>query len=402
MSKSSFFIGQPIFSQVLKFIPRSVVKEVVRQQGADRYCKRFGSYDHLVTMLYGILNHCTSLREISTGMLAWEQRLKHLGLRYHPRRSTLSDANNRRQAQVFEAIYLKLFERYSPGLSDSRRKTLKSRLYIIDSTTITLFQEVLQASGLAPLNGKRKGGIKVHTLIRSDHDIPCMIRFSTATANDTRYLKEVKVPKGSIVVFDKGYNDYKTLNRFGQQGVSWVTRLRQRLTYMVMADRMVTPVQQQQGIISDQEVLLGNDCRPNQTKVKARLIQYRDQASGKCFEFLTNNFSMHPGTIARLYKQRWQIELLFKRIKQNYPLRYFLGDSENAIKIQIWCALIADMLLKVIQKRSKVKWSFSNLATMIRLHLMTYIDLIKFLKCPEKSLLTKVKDEPTNQLMLIT
>src|SRR5262249_10010694 len=159
----------------------------------------------------------------------------------------------RRQAEVFEHIYCKLFELYGHFLSDSRRKNLKSRLYILDSSTITLFQEVLKGTGLPTASGKRKGGIKLHTLMRSDQDIPCMIRFSAATTNDTRFLKEVHLPKGSIIVFDKGYNDYTTLNRFEQQGISWVTRLRQRLTYKVVADRIIACVQQQSGVISDQE-----------------------------------------------------------------------------------------------------------------------------------------------------
>ena len=402
MSKGSFFIGQPIFSQVLKFIPRHIVTKAARKTRADRYCKRFSSYDHLVTILYAILNHCTSLREVSTGMLAWEQRLAHLGLKYHPRRSTVSDANNRRSAEVFEDIYLKLFERYSAFLSDSRPKMRTSRLYIFDSTTITLFQEILKAAGTTPLNGKRKGGIKVHTLIRSDQDVPSMIRFSPGAANDMRFLKDIHLPKGSVVAFDKGYNDYKTFNRFSKEGITWVTRLHQHLVYNVVENRTVAQAQQQKGVISDQEIILGTDCKPNKTKVRARLIGFIDQESGKRFEFLTNNFKMFPSTIAGLYKRRWQIELLFKRIKQNYPLKYFLGDSENAIKIQIWCALIADMLLKIIRKGCKAKWSFSNLAAMIRLHLMTYINLFSFLKSPEKSLLKNIAYKSESQLLFIT
>src|SRR5690348_12253247 len=182
MSKSSFFTGQPIFGQLLKFIPRQLVFRIACDLQADRYCKRFSSYDHLICMLYGVFNNCTSLREITTGMLAWEHRLLHLGIYHHPRRSTISDANNRRNSHVFEAIYRKLHERYGQFLSDSRGKTLRSKLYIFDSTTITLFQEVLKAAGTTPASGKRKGGIKVHTLMRSDQDVPCMVRFSPGAA----------------------------------------------------------------------------------------------------------------------------------------------------------------------------------------------------------------------------
>lgn len=402
MSKSRFFTGQPIFSQVLKFVPRQSVTRIARDTNSDRYCKRFSTYDHLVSILYATLNHCTSLREVTTGMLAWEQRLSHLGLKHHPRRSTISDANNRRSAEVFEHIYLSILDRYGRFLSDSRIKSLASRLYIFDSTTITLFQEVLKAAGTTPANGKRKGGIKVHTLIRSDQDVPCLIRYSASAANDMRFLKHIHLPKGSIVLFDKGYTDYTTYNRFTTEGVSWVTRLSQHLVYKVTAERPVSELQQQKGIIKDQEIILGSECKKGTIKAKARLITFIDQESGKQFEFLTNNYRMTPSSIAALYRKRWQIELLFKRLKQNYPLQYFLGDSENAIKIQIWCALIADLLLKIIKKGCKAKWSFSNLAAMIRLHLMTYIDLFAFLKCPEKALLNNIKRNTNSMLLFDT
>lgn len=399
MSKSNFFTGQPIFSQLLKFVPRDTVSAIARRSKADRYCKRFSTYDHLVSMLYGVLNHCTSLREITTGMLAWEHRLFHLGVSHYPRRSTISDANNRRSSAVFEQLYLKLFQRYGQFLSDSRGKSKAAKLYIFDSTTITLFQEVLKAAGSSPLNGKRKGGIKVHTLIRSDQDVPCMIRFSPGAANDMRFLNEIHLPKGSVIVFDKGYNDYKTFNRFSKEGVSWVTRLHKHLVYKKLADHDITEAQQGKGVLYDQQIILGVQYKPGKPKVRARLVTFIDPESGKTFEFVTNNFKMAPATIAAIYKKRWQIELLFKRIKQNYPLKYFLGDSENAIRIQIWCALIADLLLKIIKKGAKARLSFSNLSAMVRLHLMTYIDLFHFLKHPEKALLKKIGPYPNTPLL---
>lgn len=401
MIKSNFFTGQPIFSQLLKFIPRQVISRIAIDFQSDRYCKRFSTYDHLVCMLYGVFNHCTSLREITTGMLAWENRLLHLGVRHHPRRSTISDANNRRSAEVFESIYMKLFERYSHFLSDSRSKSRSSRLYIFDSTTISLFQEVLKAAGSSPANGKRKGGIKVHTLIRSDQDVPCMIRFSPGAANDMRFLKDIHLPKGSLVVFDRGYNDYNAFNRFTDQGISWVTRLHQHLAYTILDENRVSEPQCRKGVVNDRIIRLGVEYKPNKPKVKARLITFTDD-SGKVFEFLTNNFKLMPATIAGIYKKRWQIELLFKRIKQNYPLKYFLGDSENAITIQIWCTLIADLILKIIKKGAKAKCSFSNLAAMVRLHLMTYINLFDFLRHPEKALLKKIKQQPSQPLLFST
>jgi Transposase DDE domain/Domain of unknown function (DUF4372) len=399
MNKSTFFSGQPIFTQLLKFIPKDSVATIARDNRADRYSKRFSTYEHLVTMLYSIFNNCSSLREVATGMLASEQRLNHLGIRYHPRRSTISDANNRRQSEVFSEIYYSIFKRYASFLSDSRKNSRSSKLYIIDSTTISLFQEVLRTSGKNPENGKRKGGIKVHTLIRSDHDVPSMIRLTAATANDSQFLREVRLPKGSIIVFDRGYYDFTALNRFTSDSITWVTRLRKLFAYDIIEDLKPS---KNTDIKSDEHILLGHR---SSVRVKARLIKFCDPLSGEHYEFLTNNFKMSAINIASLYKKRWQIELLFKRMKQNYPLKYFLGDSPNAIKIQIWCTLIADLLLKIIKKGTAAKWSFSNLAAMIRLHLMTYIDLVGFLKSPEKALLKlflKSKPYDHNQLLLIT
>jgi len=399
MNKSTFFSGQPIFTQLLKFISKDSVIRIAQQHQADRYSKRFSTYEHLVTLLYSIFNNCNSLREVATGMLASEQRLTHMGVRYHPRRSTISDANNRRKADVFGDIYYNLYNRYASFLSDSRKKSRASRLYIFDATTISLFQEVLRTSGKNP-SGKRKGGIKVHTLIRSDQDVPCMIRYSAAVANDSQFLKEIFLPKGSILVFDRGYCDYTTLNRFANDNITWVTRRRKQLTYKVLQG--YKKADDDKTIISDEKIQLGFRSG---TKVKARLVRYKDLVSGETYEFISNNFRMKATTIARLYQNRWQIELLFKRMKQNYPLKYFLGDSENAIQIQIWCSLIADLILKIVKKGVAAKWSFSNLAAMVRLHLMTYIDLASFLRSPEKALMqvfVKARKYSYKQLLLIT
>ena len=400
MNKSTFFSGQPIFAQLLKFISRDTVLRIARDSKADHYCKRFNTYEHLVTILYSIFNNCNSLREVTTGMLASEQRLTHLGIRYHPRRSTIADANIRRQADVFEKIYFSIFKKYAAFLSDSRLKSRDSKTFIFDATTISLFQEILRTSGKNPGDGRRKGGIKVHTLIRSDQDVPCMIRYSAAAANDTQFLKNIHLPKGSIVVFDRGYYGFTDFNRFTADGITWVTRRRRHFAYDVL--QTIPNSARKEGVVSDKHVVLGHRTS---IRVEARIVKYRDPLSGERYEFLTNNYKMSAMTIASLYKKRWQIELLFKRMKQNYPLKYFLGDSENAIKIQIWGALIADLLLKIVKKGVAAKWSFSNLAAMVRLHLMTYIDLFSFLKSPEKSLLklfSSNQKQRFNQLSFVT
>ena len=391
MSKGLFFSGQPMYSQLLNFIPRPLVNSASREFRSDYYCKRFTTYQHLVTMLFANFNHCNSLREVTTGLLAWDQRIYHLGLTYHPRRSTISDANKRRPEQVFERIYLKLLSKYQNILSDSRQNSKKNNLYIFDSSTIPLFQEILKGSGMSKDDGRRKGGIKVHILLRSDQDVPCMVRYSAAACNDRQFLKLIQLPKGSVIVFDRGYRDYKTYNRFSEQGINWITRHIDHSVYEVKREREVTESHKQSGVISDKEIVLGHNHQRSAVKVPCRIIKYQDPVSLKVFEFLTNNFRLSAVRVAEYYQKRWQIETFFKRIKQNHPLRFFLGDNENAIKIQIWCALIADLLLKVIRKGSRTTMSFSNMNSLIRLHLMTYMDLTEFLRSPEKSLLRKIR-----------
>lgn len=395
MSKSKFFIGQPIFGQLLKLIPKGLVQRAARSKGADRYYKKFHTYDHLVMMLYSVFHHCNSLREVTTGMLAWEHRLPHLGITSFPRRSTISDANLRRPASVFADIYYQLYKTYESVLPDSRGKSKHSEdVYIFDSTTITLFGEVLKGAGSRSLDGKRKGGIKVHTLLNSATDMPVMIDFSASSKSDSTFLRNVRLPAGSILVFDRGYNHYATFNRFTDDGVTWVTMRRADSIVHYQQRRLVTAAQAAQGVVDDYEIVLGHDQKKEAVKVPARLVEYHDPQTNEVYEFLTNNKDLDPITIADFYKDRWQIEVLFKRFKQNYPLHFFLGDNPNAIQIQIWCALIADLLMKVVKHTTNKRWAFSNMISIIRLHLMTYINLYSFLENPEKALLHQLKYAP--------
>jgi hypothetical protein len=391
MSKASFFTGQPVFNQILSLIPRGEVNRLSRKYQADKYCKKFRAYDHLVTMLYSTLHQCTSLREVSTGMQACSLRLEHLGLKSTPRRSTLADANKRRSADFFQDLYHSLYHTYYGSLPDSLKgKKFVDKLFIVDSTIITLFSTVMQSTGSYGLNGKKKGGIKAHVLVRAKDNVPCFVRLSEGKQADNKVLPDLKLPKGSIIVMDKGYRNYRQFIEWNEQGISWVTRLNQRAVFSIVAERDISETQQAKGVEQDYEISLGN---PEKTSInplqKVRLIIFSPPGCEKPFHFITNNFTYCAATIADIYKRRWQIELLFKRIKQNFQLHYFLGDNENAIRVQLWCTLIADLLIKVIkdQVASKKRWSMTNLAGLIRLHLGTYINLYAFLQNPEKALI---------------
>lgn len=392
MGKSIHFTGQPIFTQILSLIPRSTVSRLVRELKTDRYCKHFGTYEHLVTLLYATFNQCTSLREVISGMQAFSTRLLHLGVQHTPRRSTLADANSRRSATFFEQLYTQLYRQYSHFFPDSRQgNKLDKRLYIIDSTTISLFSDVLQGAGSYGMNGKKKGGIKAHVCLSSQRDTAAFIRLTKAKVNDNTFLQHIALPAGSIVVFDKGYRNYKKLMEWDKSGIKWVTRLYSRAVYQVQETRPCTDHHHQKGIISDEIILLGNpktsDLNPLQ---KVRLVTYEDPATGRRLQFVTNQMDFAPTTIAGIYKKRWQIEIFFKRIKSSYQLHFFMGDNENAIRIQLWCAFIADLLISTIHQqvaKKKKMWSMANLAAFVRLHLTTYIDLIAFLLNPEKALI---------------
>lgn len=391
MYKNANFSGQPIFSQLLKLIDRSLVIQQVNHYRSDHYTKKFKTYDHLVTMLYAIFHKCESLREVVTGMQVCSQRLAHIGINYSPRRSTFSDANAKRTPEVFEAIYKSLYSQYGKFLPDSRlRKKITSRLYIIDSTTIKLFKEILKNAGRQPSNGKRKGGIKVHTMIKAEEDVPCLVQLTAAAKHDAPFIQGLSLPENSIVTFDKAYLDYAQYQLWNEARVTWVTRLRANAIYEITSQNELTQYHKNKGLLLDQNVILGHTSHKNVTRINARLIKYYDSEKQKTYSFITNSKTLAAYTITQIYKRRWQIELLFKRLKQNFPLQYFLGDNENAIKIQIWCALIADLLIKVVQSSLKKRWSFSNLSSMIRIHLMTYIKLFDFLNNPEKSLLENI------------
>lgn len=385
MDKSNYFFGQSVLGQLISYLPDTLVSQAVQQTQSDYYCKRFTTSDHLISMLFCVLSNCTSLREVAGAMLGLSGKTKHFQLKHIPRKSTLSDANAKRSHVVFEKIYHKLLLHYKPVLSDSRQPYgWMNRLDIIDSTTIRLFKDILKCVGRNPISGKRKGGIKVHTLINLQEHVPQLVWYSAATTHDHEFLKHVKLHKNRIAVFDKGYNDYNLFAYLNENQNFFVTRLKDNAVYRSLSEADI-PDTTDSGVIKDELIEL--PVKENNVVIKTitlRRVAYWDKDNQRCFEFLTNLFDMDAGHIALIYKQRWQIELLFKQLKQNFPLRYFLGDNDNAIKIQIWCTLIVNLLLTVIKKKLKRKWAFSNLVSFCRLHLFNYIHLLRFLENPEK------------------
>jgi IS4 transposase len=335
-------------------------------------------------MVFCSFAKCCSLREVTGAMLGLAGKTKHFQLNHIPKRSTLADANQRRNAEVFGKVYHELLSQYHYVFSDSRIKdVIKKQIEIFDSTTISLFKDILKCVGRNPKDGKKKGGIKVHTSINVDEAVPKMVWFTDAATHDHILLDKLKFDTNTIYVFDKGYNDYKAFHRFENNQTGFVTRLKDNAQYnTVQLNEIEKNIHS--GVLEDTEIEVTVKDGTNSSKLRLRKIRFYDRVLKHKFEFVTNLFDMRPDLVAAIYKLRWQIELLFKQLKQNFPLKYFLGDNENAIKIQIYCALIANLLMTVIQKSLKRQWAFSNLVSFCKIHLFNYIHLLKFLENPEK------------------
>ena len=407
MGKSTHFIGQPLYSQVINLLDKRKVFQISQLLGGERYVKRFNVWVHLVVMLYAVIKRFDSLREITTSLLADTHKLAHLGINFKIGRSTLADANARRSEKIFEAIYRQLYATYHTYLSsDSRRKSTPKwmdKLKIIDSTTISLFSNLIfKGVGRHPKTGKKKGGIKVHTVIQANEGVPSDVRFTSAATNDSFMLTPKTLSKGDIVAMDRAYINYEKFEKLTERGVIYVTKMKKGLVYTILNDTMYQTLD---GLmeVRVQEVLFTKQLKEDQRiEHHARMVTYVDEKKHKLISLLTNDMDSDPDEIVAIYRKRWEIELLFKQIKQNFPLRYFYGESANAIKVQIWITLIANLLLMVIQRGVKRCWSFSGLATMLRITLMYYVDMYSLLNNPEKDwqrILNRAS-EPPPQLSL--
>ena len=405
MVKSTHFIGQPMYGLLINMIDKQKVMDFSKNVGGEKYIKSFDAWQHLLIMLFAVIKRLDSLREITAATYPEIRKFNHLGMTSLPRRSTLSDANARRPDIVFEAVYRDLYNTYKDELSaDSRKRQVPkwlNRLQIMDSTTISLFSNLIfKGVGRHPKTGKKKGGIKVHTIIHANEEVPSDIQFTSAATHDSFMLKPSHYGKGDILAVDRAYIDYEKFEEMSQNGVIYVTKMKKNLKYGIEDEAFVMNTDglmkyKIQNVTFEKHVKDGDDIIH-----RARIVTYVDikKSKAKLVSLLTNDMSMEAEEIVEIYRKRWEIELIFKQLKQNFPLKYFYGESSNAIKIQIWVTLIANLLLMVIQKRIRNKsWSFSGLATIIRITLMYYINCYTFLEEPEKDwnlILEEAKERP--------
>ena len=375
-------VGQPILKQVLNLVDSVVFKRLVESKSSDRYYKSFKAWPHFVTMMFGILSRCDSMAETFEGLRAMSGKLNHLGLSKSPAKSSAGDGLRNRKADFFEALYYKLTAQYASFLSDSQTYGLTIKeLFFVDSTTIRLFTDILKGVGRNPKNdGKKKGGLKVHMLIDASQSIAKFVKITEAKMHDKQFMKEIQVPAYSMLVFDKAYNFYRQFAYWTNKHIYFVTRQKTNAIYTVMQTLVDTAGIKNKAMIYREEII---EVIYTENKEKKKLILkrvcYRDEKN-RHYVFISNNLEIDSSEIALIYKKRWGIELLFKKMKQNFQLSYFYGENENAIRTQVWCTLIAQLLLTVLQKKAAVKKAFSTVATLIRIHLVSLLDVIELIQ----------------------
>ena len=384
------FVGQPIFKQIVNLVDAVNIQGLVRKHNSDYYYKAFKTRTHLITMLFGILSRCDSMTEICEGMRALSGKLNHLGLKNAPAKSTACDGLRKRDSLFFEDLYFSLVKKYQSFLSDSRTFGLTFKeVLLIDSTTIRLFSDILKGVGRNPKgDGKKKGGLKVHMLIDAVQSVGRFIKITEAKMHDKNFLKSLELISHSMIVFDKAYNYYHQFAVWSEKQVFFVTRLKKNAVYTVMeVNRVHYRKKGTAKVLRDEIIEL--EYHPEDSngkrqlniykKLQLRKVCYQDEKN-RYYEFLTNNFEITAEEVAFLYKKRWGIEILFKKMKQNFQLHYFYGENENAIRTQVWCTLITQLLLTVIQKIARTRKAFSVVAALVRMHLISMLDVSELLR----------------------
>ena len=345
-----------LFSQTLSFIPRLVFQKLELRHKTGRASRKFGFKEQFTVMAFIQLASRRSMRDGLRCLAASGRRSCHWGLR-KVARSIFADANNSRPVEFFKDLFGEMY-----GLCAARapkhKFRFKSKLLSIDATTIKLCLSLFPWASFR----QAKGGIKMHTVLDHDGGIPMFITVTDAKTHENRIAGTMALPKGSVVVFDKGYNNYSWFRELGNKGIHFVTRLKRNATYKLLERR---PVNRETGVTSDHII----EVTTHGTKLRLRRVGYRDRETGKHYVFLTNHFKLSPKTIADIYKDRWQIELFFKEIKQNLRIRHFVGNTENAVLIQLYTALTVYLLLAYQKFLSRISLSIQQILQIIQLNL---------------------------------
>jgi len=379
-----------LFSQLLGIIDRSEFGRLVRETKAEKGAKGFSCWEQLVAMLFCQLAQARSLREIVGGLQCCEGKLRHLGVETAPGRSTLAYANAKRPWKLFEKLFYHLLE-VCRGVAPGKKFRFKNKLLSLDATVIELCATMFDWAKF----GQTKGAVKLHLLLDHDGYLPSFALITEGKVADVSVAQQLALPKGSVVALDRGYIDYLLFERWCQEGVFFVTRLKENANFVVV-ERRAVPVH---GPVLADELIVFQPMQAGRKVVHTyRRVEIKLPDKAETLVLLSNHLNFGPTTIAAIYKERWQIELFFKALKQNLKVKTFVGTSANAVHIQIWTALISLLLMKYLQFRATLGWSLSNLVALLRWNLFTYRNLWAWINEPYA---TPPEGPPDPQLSLI-
>jgi Transposase DDE domain/Domain of unknown function (DUF4372) len=363
-----------MFSQLLKLFPRTEFQALVKRTHAERHARGFTCWGQFVAMLFCQLGRAHSLREICGGLRSSEGKLKHLGITA-PARSTLAYANEHRPWQLYRAVFQELLGRCQGQVTGRRKFRFKNKLVSLDSTVIDLCATLFDWAKFQ----RTKGAIKLHCLLDHDGYLPSVVVITDGKRHDVRVARTLRFDPGTVVVMDRGYVDYAWFGELTAQGVFFVTRLKDNTVFQVVERRRVPA---RSTVLRDEVIELTTWDAANRCPFPLRRVEVDDPDHHGTLVFLTNQLAFGATTIAAIYQERWQVELFFKALKQNLKIKTFVGTSANALKVQVWTALIAILLLKYLQLRSRFAWSLSNLVALLRMNLFTHRDLWAWLDAP--------------------
>ena len=364
-----------IFSQIIRLVPRGLFDKAVREHKAEKHAKGMTSWSQFIALMFCQLGGARSLREIVGGLAASEGKLKHLGVELVPTRSTLSYANEHRPWQVYKSLFDDLVLLCHGEAAVRKRKfRFKRPLYSLDATVIPLCLSMFDWA----LYRKKKGAAKVHLVMDNASMLPQYAVITQGKVADITVAKKMTFAAGAMLVFDRGYEDHKWWRKLTVDGVRFVSRLKDSTRYGIVEERAASPDPR---VLRDEIIVLDSE-NGQEHVMRLRRVEVWVEEKNETLAFVTNDLRLAASTIAAIYKDRWQIELFFKAIKQSLRIKSFIGTSENAVQTQIWTALIAMLLVRLLQLRSTWNWSLSNLVALLRQQLFVYRDLTTWLNQP--------------------
>ena len=367
-----------LFAQVIGKMPKENIRKIIRTARTDKHCKGYDTWSQLVSMIFCQFSCCDSVRDISNGLKSATGNLNHLGISRAPSKSTIAYQNANRSSSVFRDIFYMLYQYFGQQVSRQRSKfRFKMPIKLLDSTLVSLTMSVYDWAHYTT----KKGAVKMHTLLDYDCLLPEFVNITTGKTTDNKAAYDIPLSKHSIVVADRGYCDYSLLKHWDSNKAFFVVRHKENIRYTGIEERPL-PEKRAQNVLIDEIIEFELPEAKEKYPQKLRRIAVWNDEHEYTVELLTNNLKLAASTIAELYKERWQIEIFFRNLKQLLRIKSFIGTTRNAVEIQIWTAMITMLLLCLLKHTAKYKWALANLVVSLRLNTFTKIDLEKWLNEP--------------------